>query len=224
RSSTDASTATGPTRSRDCRWAHRRAMTLATRNPDLYRGVAALSGCMDTGRVESQGGGAGHHRRVEGRRRRQHVWGPSGDPAWPPHDPTVNAETLAARTSSSRPATASGPYELGAPDARREGRWWVDRWEAGLQLVYPTVRGAPLQLGIPATFLFRPYGTIRGRTGRTTSTRHGRRWPGAGSLKSVSRARRTASRGSRRRALRSAVRSPRRAATAAEPARRGCAS
>ena len=133
------------------------AMTLATRNPDLYRGVAALSGCMDTGRVESQAAVRGTVASKGGDA--DNMWGPSGDPAWPAHDPTVNAETLRGKDIFVSTGNGlAGPYELGAPDA-------VEKVVVGGPLEAASNSCTQLfearlsQLGIPATFLFRPYGT-----------------------------------------------------------------
>ncbi|MCA1007345.1 esterase family protein [Rhodococcus hoagii] len=133
------------------------AMTLVTRHPDLYRGVAALSGCMDTGRIESQAGVRGTVASKGGDA--DNMWGPVGDPAWSAHDPTVNAESLRGKEIFVSTGNGlAGRYELGAPDA-----------------VEKVIVGGPLEaasnactqlfesrlghLGIPATFLFRPYGT-----------------------------------------------------------------
>src|SRR5574340_535744 len=68
------------------------AMNLITRHPELYRGVASLSGCPDNGQEASitavrtpvayKGGDA------------TNMWGGPEDPAWAAHDPVLNAEHL----------------------------------------------------------------------------------------------------------------------------------
>ncbi|QBJ98703.1 esterase family protein [Rhodococcus sp. ABRD24] len=133
------------------------AMTLITRNPDLYRGVAALSGCMDTGRFESQavvrgtvvsrGGDA------------DNMWGPWGDPTWAEHDPLLQAEQLRGKAIFISAGNGlAGPYELGAPDTVEKvvvggpleaaSRWCTELFDARLR-----------ELGIPATVQLRPFGT-----------------------------------------------------------------
>lgn len=133
------------------------AMTLITRNPDLYRGVAALSGCMDTGRVESQAAVRGAVASKGGDA--DNMWGPAGDPDWPAHDPSVNAENLRGKAVFvSTGNGAPGPYELGAPDV-------AEKVAVGGPLEMASNSCAELfrqrldGLHIPATFLFRPYGT-----------------------------------------------------------------
>lgn len=133
------------------------AMTLITRNPDLYRGVAALSGCMDTGRIESQVAVRGTVASKGGDA--NNMWGPFGDPDWPAHDPSANAEKLRGKDIFvSTGNGAPGPYELGAPDV-------VEKVAIGGPLEVASNSCAQLfehrlaQLDIPATFLFRPYGT-----------------------------------------------------------------
>ncbi len=83
------------------------AMSLITRHPDLYEGgVAALSGCLDTSRDSTRDSVRGTVA-YKGGNPPDNMWGaPPGDPAWKEHDPYVNAEACAARTSSSAPATA----------------------------------------------------------------------------------------------------------------------
>lgn len=71
------------------------AVTLTMRYPELYRGVAAFSGCLDTfsgnarlairNSVSWMGGNP------------DNMWGPDGDPAWSAHDPITHAEMLAGK-------------------------------------------------------------------------------------------------------------------------------
>lgn len=133
------------------------AMTLVTRNPDLYRGVAALSGCMDTGRVESQAAVRGTVASKGGDA--DNMWGPAGDPAWPAHDPTLNAESLRGKEIFVSVGDGrAGPYELGVPDV-------LEKVAVGGPLEVASNSCTQLfrqrldQLGIPATYLFRPFGT-----------------------------------------------------------------
>jgi len=133
------------------------AMTLITRNLDLYRGVAALSGCMDTGRIESEAAVRGTIASKGGDA--DNMWGPAGGPAWSAHDPSVNAEKLRGKhIFVSTGNGAPGPHELGAPDM-------VEKVAVGGPLEVASQSCTELfrerldQLAIPATFLFRPYGT-----------------------------------------------------------------
>lgn len=133
------------------------AMTLVARNPDLYRGVAALSGCMDTGRVESQAAVRGTVASKGGDA--DNMWGTPGDPAWPAHDPSVNAEQLRGKDIFVSTGNGlAGPYELGAPDAL-EKVVVGGPLEAASHSCTQLFDGRLAQLGIPATFLYRPYGT-----------------------------------------------------------------
>jgi len=72
------------------------ALTLATRRPALYRGVAGYSDCANISSPQNQlltrwdvsrGGGNANN-----------MWGPMGDPEWSAHDPYVNAEELRGKT------------------------------------------------------------------------------------------------------------------------------
>ena len=114
------------------------AMTLVARNPDLYRGVAALSGCMDTGRVESQAAVRGTVASKGGDA--DNMWGTPGDPAWPAHDPSVNAEQLRGKEHLRlHRQRAGGPVRARRTRCAREGgRRRAAR--SGVALVYPAVR------------------------------------------------------------------------------------
>ncbi|MCR8899158.1 esterase family protein [Gordonia sp. GONU] len=72
------------------------ALTLATRRPALYSGVAGYSDCANISSPQNQlltrwdvsrGGGDATN-----------MWGPFGDPEWSAHDPYVNAEKLRGKT------------------------------------------------------------------------------------------------------------------------------
>lgn len=72
------------------------ALTLATRRPALYSGVAGYSDCANISSPQNQlltrwdvsrGGGNADN-----------MWGPMGDPEWSAHDPYVNAEKLRGKT------------------------------------------------------------------------------------------------------------------------------
>ncbi|PTR24199.1 S-formylglutathione hydrolase FrmB [Rhodococcus sp. OK519] len=133
------------------------ALTLITRNPDLYRGVAALSGCMDTGRFESQAAVRGTVASKGGDA--DNMWGPPGSPDWAGHDPLLLAEQLRGKDIFVSAGNGlAGPYELGAPDVLEKvvvggpleaaSRWCTELFDNRLR-----------QLDIPATVLLRPYGT-----------------------------------------------------------------
>lgn len=131
------------------------AMLLITRNPDLYEGVAALSGCLDTqqdttrnsvrGTVAYKGGNP------------DNMWGPPDDPDWVAHDPYVHADQLRGKDIFiSTGNGVLGPYDV----------------DAGLDVL---TAGVPLEVGsfvctinydrrlrelnIPATVVYRPWGT-----------------------------------------------------------------
>ncbi|MEV0947209.1 alpha/beta hydrolase family protein [Rhodococcus sp. NPDC049939] len=132
------------------------AANLVTRHPDLYTGLASYSGCLDNthpgtresvrGTVAYKGGDP------------ENMWGPDSNPAWVEHDPLANAEALRGKhiyvsTGNGLP----GPYEIG-----------TDPWstiaiggplELATNLCTPLFQDRLAQLGIPATFIYRPYGT-----------------------------------------------------------------
>lgn len=129
------------------------AMNLITRHPELYRGVASLSGCPDNGRdasmaavrttVAYKGGDA------------TNMWGGPGDPAWLAHDPLLNAERLRGKSIFVTTGTGlPGPHDADT-DALTVG----GPLEAAALVCTTLFDGRLRQLGIPATFVYRPYGT-----------------------------------------------------------------
>ncbi|MDV6273349.1 alpha/beta hydrolase family protein [Rhodococcus erythropolis] len=134
-------------------------LDLAIQSPGTYRAVGSYSGCPRAGdplgqaavrsMVEILGGGnAGN------------MWGPWGSPQWAAHDPLINAEKLRGTalfisTGNGLPGPVDGINSLAmaagvVPGAVLEGI--TNMCTAALQ-------GRFGQLGIPATFSFRPEGT-----------------------------------------------------------------
>ncbi|MBY6683460.1 esterase family protein [Rhodococcus sp. BP-316] len=136
------------------------AMNLLTKHPDLYTGIAGFSGCYDNrsnetknavrATVGSTGGDA------------TNMWGTNADPLWAENDPSTRVETLRGKqvylsTGNGFP----GPYEAGGGF----GEEIIDALTVGGPLeaaanicttgFADTLRAA----GVPATIVFKPYGT-----------------------------------------------------------------
>ncbi|WP_227981937.1 alpha/beta hydrolase [Nocardia spumae] len=134
------------------------AMMLAERGADLYRGVAAFSGCYAT----SDPGGQAELRYVVGSKGAEpdNMWGPPEDPDWPAHDVVANSGALRGKTVYvSSGSGAPGPHETPSnPD-----------------LTNSVIAGGPLEfavnyctrrlqddlsrIAVPATFDYTPTGT-----------------------------------------------------------------
>ncbi|MHA6740837.1 alpha/beta hydrolase [Rhodococcus erythropolis] len=134
-------------------------LDLAIQSPGTYRAVGSYSGCPRAGdplgqaavrsMVEILGGGNAAN-----------MWGPWGSPQWAAHDPLINAEKLRGTalfisTGNGLPGPVDGINSLAmaagvVPGAVLEGI--TNMCTAALQ-------GRFGQLGIPATFSFRPEGT-----------------------------------------------------------------
>lgn len=134
-------------------------LDLAIQSPGTYRAVGSYSGCPRAGdplgqaavrsMVEILGGGNAAN-----------MWGPWGSPQWAAHDPLINAERLRGTalfisTGNGLPGPVDGINSLAmaagvVPGAVLEGI--TNMCTAALQ-------GRFGQLGIPATFSFRPEGT-----------------------------------------------------------------
>ncbi|MFI8569036.1 alpha/beta hydrolase [Rhodococcus sp. NPDC078407] len=133
------------------------AMDLITRHPDLYTGVAGLSGCYDNSQpnfkdavratVATNGGNASN------------MWGENSDPRWVQHDPSANAEALRGKDVYISVGTGlPGPYELGPGGSGPEAALMGGPLEAAA-LYCMTVFDTRLRaLDIPATTVYRPYG------------------------------------------------------------------
>lgn len=133
------------------------AMDLITRHPNLYTGVAGLSGCYDNSQpnlkdavratVAMNGGNA------------TNMWGENVDPKWVEHDPSRNAEALRGKDIYVSAGTGlPGPYELGPG-----GKGLQDAAQGGpleaASLYCTTLFDTRLRyLDIPATVTYRPYG------------------------------------------------------------------
>lgn len=68
------------------------AMTIAVRHPRTYRGVVALSGCLDQGSVEMRQATAATVATRGGNP--DNMWGPLNGPDWSAHDPAANISVL----------------------------------------------------------------------------------------------------------------------------------
>ncbi|MET8653412.1 alpha/beta hydrolase [Nocardia aurea] len=127
------------------------ALTLAARHPGEYRSVAAFSSCPSTAdpraqqsirlTVASRGGNP------------DLMWGPSDDPQWRDHDPLLLAENLRGTdllitVGAGRPDPRDSPGDTfgGAP------------LEWGANMCTREFEGRLRELGIPATFAYRPTG------------------------------------------------------------------
>ncbi|OZC49257.1 esterase family protein [Rhodococcus sp. RS1C4] len=133
------------------------AMDLITRHPDLYTGVAGLSGCYDNSQnnlkdavratVAMNGGNA------------TNMWGENADLRWVEHDPSRNAEALRGKDVYISVGTGlPGPYELGPGGSGLEVAAQGGPLEAAA-LYCTTLFDTRLRsLDIDATVVYRPYG------------------------------------------------------------------
>ncbi|MET4613603.1 diacylglycerol O-acyltransferase/trehalose O-mycolyltransferase [Rhodococcus sp. PvR044] len=134
------------------------AMMLATRHPEMYRGIAVFSGCYSTtdglGRlsvlatVSSRGGDPAN------------VWGEFAGPEWAAHDSLRNAEAL--RGKDIYVSVASGlPGRYETPDLADYSRRVVigGSIEAAANACTHRLQSRLRDLNIPATFDFEPRGT-----------------------------------------------------------------
>ncbi|TQC45302.1 esterase family protein [Rhodococcus sp. WS4] len=132
------------------------AANLVTRHPQLYRGLAAYSGCLDNSNPSSRDSVRGTVAFKGGNP--ANMWGPDTDPAWTAHDPSVNAEALRGKqiyisTGNGLP----GPYEIGGDIASTIAVGGP--LEAAANLCTQTFQQRLTQLAIPATFTYRNFGT-----------------------------------------------------------------
>lgn len=139
-------------------------LNLAIQAPDLYKGVAAYSGCAQTSdplgqafvrtAVELRGGGDPTN-----------MWGPYDGPGWRANDPYLHAEKLRGlslyiSTGSGRP----GPYETALAEAAQTSELMDQTLVGGIIEVATNVCTRHLadrldELDIPATITFRGVGT-----------------------------------------------------------------
>ncbi|MET8423518.1 alpha/beta hydrolase family protein [Nocardia sp. NPDC004860] len=133
------------------------AVTLTTRHPELYRGVAAFSGCLDTVSASARLVIRNSVRWMGGNP--ENMWGTDADPAWRAHDPLTNAPALRGKAVYvSAGSGIPGPESLTDPQMPQAVTF-------GAVLEY-LVHGCTesfqrrLQdLGVPATVVFHPLGT-----------------------------------------------------------------
>jgi diacylglycerol O-acyltransferase/trehalose O-mycolyltransferase len=141
-------------------------LQLAIAKPELYRGVAAYSGCAQTSDpigqtfvkqvVELYGGGS-----------TLNLYGPDNDPAWVENDPYVNAEGLRGLDLYISNGTGiPGMYDnLDGPDIRGRVPTLANQIiiggviEAATNYCSHNLQTKLNQLGIPATYNFRDTGT-----------------------------------------------------------------
>ncbi|NLU83125.1 alpha/beta hydrolase family protein [Rhodococcus sp. HNM0569] len=141
-------------------------LSLAEAAPELYRGVAAYSGCAETSTdlgqlyiklvVESRGGAD-----------TENMWGPLDGPGWAANDPIVNAEKLrglALYVSSG--SGIPGPHDrLDGPGIDGDVYTYANQMilgttiEAAVNQCTHALAARLGELAIPATFDFQPVGT-----------------------------------------------------------------
>lgn len=133
------------------------ALTLATRNPQLYEAVAAFSGCPAT--VGPLGIAATTALVAQGGGNPANLWGPIGGPEWVAHDPNVNAERL--RGMSIYMSAASGvPGAIDGNDVTSLAGAVTGAPIEAYALACTTLMSDRLnQLGIGHTFTMRPQGS-----------------------------------------------------------------
>ncbi|MFD4368591.1 alpha/beta hydrolase [Rhodococcus sp. NPDC058521] len=141
-------------------------LSLAESAPELYQGVASYSGCAQTstdpGRtyvkvvVESRGGAD-----------TVNMWGEDDNPAWAANDPTLNADKLRGKQIYvSSGSGLPGPHDrLDGPGIEGDLEIYANQMILGTVIEAATnqcthaLAGKLNELGIPATFDFRPQGT-----------------------------------------------------------------
>ncbi|WP_280227822.1 alpha/beta hydrolase [Nocardia farcinica] len=141
-------------------------LALPIAKPGLYKAAAAYSGCAQTRApvgsefvkltVESWGGGD-----------TENMWGPQGSEEWVKNDPYVNAEGLRGlelyiSTGNGIPGpydTLNGPYALPGSYGLANQILIGGVIEAGTNYCTNNLKTRLDELGIPATYNFRPNGT-----------------------------------------------------------------
>lgn len=133
------------------------AMMLAHRNPALYDGVAAFSGCYSTtdsvGRLSVQL--TASHQSGDP----ANIWGEFGNEAWKAHDSVINAEALRGKEIYMSAADGTpGPHE--DPEAADYAQTVIlgGAIEAGSNSCTTTMENRLSELGIPATVTYEPAG------------------------------------------------------------------
>ncbi|MEV6427954.1 alpha/beta hydrolase family protein [Nocardia sp. NPDC051463] len=141
-------------------------LALPIAKPGLYKAVAAYSGCAQTSdpvgsefvklTVETWGGG-----------NTDNMWGPQGSPDWKANDPYLNAEGLRGldlyiSSGNGLPGQydqLNNPYALPGSFGLANQILIGGVIEAGTNFCTHNLQDKLNQLGIPATFNFRPGGT-----------------------------------------------------------------
>ncbi|MGN2641699.1 alpha/beta hydrolase [Nocardia takedensis] len=141
-------------------------LALPIAKPGLYKAAAAYSGCAQTSdpvgsefvrlTVETWGGGD-----------TLNMWGPEGSPEWTKNDPYVNAEGLRGVDLYVSTGTGlPGPYDTLDGKYALPGAYGLANQliiggviEAGTNFCTHNLQNKLNELGIPATFNFRPNGT-----------------------------------------------------------------
>ncbi|WP_238846702.1 alpha/beta hydrolase [Nocardia arthritidis] len=135
------------------------AMTLAFRNPALYRSVAAYSGCLFTSNV-----GQTYVRTAVFERggNPDNMWGTAGDPQWPAHDVSLHTDGLRGKALF----VSTGTGVPGPADATFDPTFSWPTTEAAAVAVeqgaHDCTTGFDAELrgdGIPATVKYYPIGT-----------------------------------------------------------------
>lgn len=134
-------------------------LDLAIQAPGVYRAVGSYSGCART--VDLMGQAAVRSMvEVLGRGNVANMWGPPGSPQWAAHDPMINAEKLRGTalfiaTGNGIPGPVDGINSLVSALGVIPG----SALESITQMCTAGLQGRFNELGIPATFNFRPEGT-----------------------------------------------------------------
>ncbi|MFI9507455.1 alpha/beta hydrolase [Nocardia sp. NPDC052566] len=141
-------------------------LNLAIAKPELYRSAAVYSGIYQTSDpigqrlvkavVETYGDGDVTN-----------MWGPVGGPLWSANDPMLNAEKLRginlfASTGTGIPGVydlPGGKFRMEAPEDTPKTVALGGVIEAGVGVMTLNLNNRLNQLGIPATFVYRPTGT-----------------------------------------------------------------
>ncbi|NLG55219.1 MAG: esterase family protein [Rhodococcus sp.] len=134
------------------------AANLATRHPELYRGLTAFSGCLDNTEPSSRDSVRGTIAYKGGDP--ANLWGPDNDPLWAANDPTINAEALRGKqvyisTGNGMP----GPHEMARGGDLASTIALGGPLEFLANICTRTYQNRLGELGIPATFVYHNHGT-----------------------------------------------------------------
>nr|WP_235174665.1 alpha/beta hydrolase family protein [Tomitella biformata] len=134
------------------------AMMLAHRNPGLYQGVAAMSGCYST--MDTLGNSSVQWTVTSRNGDPANMWGPIGGPGWAAHDTVLNAESLRGlEIYLSANSGLPGKYESSETPELLERLVIGGGLELASNLCTQVLDAKLKQLKIPATVDYEPTGT-----------------------------------------------------------------